>query len=536
MATRGLIVPGAGAGRKQVPLKPGHSLMHWVQKNKKEGRRIAGLPPGVMPGPITLDELAKHNTEADCWMAIQGRVYNVTPYMHYHPGGVAELMRGAGQDATALFAEVHSWVNFEGFLEKCLVGYLVDPRKASRRTSAMLKVPQTKVTVPSGSQKMSTAKVTKKRVPLGPGVQPLHKDKSETPKEDSGHMITNTRQPLPKRDWYQSELDVKLVLYKVLESGNLSDVNLFVEENSVHLSITMKSGQYRLLVALENGIEGSPKLSVSAGSTLTITFKKSTGIRWVSLGQVLVETISPLNDRFEFEVCVLGGVDRISANTRIYTFVPTVSEDSWMFGLGQHVMVKAEFSPGNTITRSYTPIESNVSMQQNGISSKCAFRLLVKTYADGNMSLLFNNLHIGDTLQISRPIGNIKVDLESFTDFGMIAGGTGIAPMIPTIDWAVRNQNRKCSLIYSNKSEGDILLKDKFDDLQRKVNFRVHYTLTTPHSEWTGFKGRITSSLLQNSLGPPSPRMIVLVCGGPAFVMDMVQLLKQFGYKYYAFS
>ena len=77
MATRGLIVPGAGAGRKQVPLMPGHSLMHWVQLNNRKGRSMSGLAPGQRPGPISAEELARHQTEDDCWMCIQGRVYNV---------------------------------------------------------------------------------------------------------------------------------------------------------------------------------------------------------------------------------------------------------------------------------------------------------------------------------------------------------------------------------------------------------------------------------------------------------------------------
>ena len=53
------------------------------------------------------------------------KVYNVTPYMKFHPGGVDELMRGAGMNATQLFNDVHAWVNIQNMLEKCLVGYLV---------------------------------------------------------------------------------------------------------------------------------------------------------------------------------------------------------------------------------------------------------------------------------------------------------------------------------------------------------------------------------------------------------------------------
>ena len=40
-----------------------------------------------------------------CFLLL-GRVYNVTPYMEYHPGGEEELMKGAGADGTNLFNEV----------------------------------------------------------------------------------------------------------------------------------------------------------------------------------------------------------------------------------------------------------------------------------------------------------------------------------------------------------------------------------------------------------------------------------------------
>ena len=37
---------------------------------------------------------------------IEGVVFNVTRYMDFHPGGVDELMRGVGKDATKLFDNV----------------------------------------------------------------------------------------------------------------------------------------------------------------------------------------------------------------------------------------------------------------------------------------------------------------------------------------------------------------------------------------------------------------------------------------------
>lgn len=37
-----------------------------------------------------------------------GLVYNVTPYMEYHPGGEDELMKAAGTDGTDLFDQVRT--------------------------------------------------------------------------------------------------------------------------------------------------------------------------------------------------------------------------------------------------------------------------------------------------------------------------------------------------------------------------------------------------------------------------------------------
>ena len=38
--------------------------------------------------------------------SVAGNVYNITAYVDFHPGGSAELMRGAGIDCSELFDEV----------------------------------------------------------------------------------------------------------------------------------------------------------------------------------------------------------------------------------------------------------------------------------------------------------------------------------------------------------------------------------------------------------------------------------------------
>jgi cytochrome b involved in lipid metabolism len=61
----------------------------------------------------------------DAWTVLGGRVYNISPYLPFHPGGEPELLRGAGRDGTRLFGEIHPWVNYEGMLAACLVGIYV---------------------------------------------------------------------------------------------------------------------------------------------------------------------------------------------------------------------------------------------------------------------------------------------------------------------------------------------------------------------------------------------------------------------------
>ena len=60
----------------------------------------------TIPGGVTLADVAKHATAADCWLAIDGKVYNVTSFIPNHPGGEA-ILRGCGKDASDMFNSRH---------------------------------------------------------------------------------------------------------------------------------------------------------------------------------------------------------------------------------------------------------------------------------------------------------------------------------------------------------------------------------------------------------------------------------------------
>uniref|UniRef100_A0A0N5B0J7 Cytochrome b5 heme-binding domain-containing protein n=1 Tax=Syphacia muris TaxID=451379 RepID=A0A0N5B0J7_9BILA len=108
--------------RPRVSLRPGKSVMDWVNFTTK---KLFSTPSNKT---VDAAELSKHNTEKDCWMLLGDKVYDVTKYVSFHPGGPEELLRAAGCDGTKLFAEIHGWVNYEALLKSCYVGKFVGDR------------------------------------------------------------------------------------------------------------------------------------------------------------------------------------------------------------------------------------------------------------------------------------------------------------------------------------------------------------------------------------------------------------------------
>eukprot|EP01052_Picozoa_sp_SAG31_P008344 SAG31_NODE_419_length_15872_cov_21.857985_13_plen_412_part_00 len=63
--------------------------------------------PAAAGKVYTWAEVAKHNTKSDCWLVIDGGVYDVTEFMDEHPGGAGMLKMVAGKDASLHFEELH---------------------------------------------------------------------------------------------------------------------------------------------------------------------------------------------------------------------------------------------------------------------------------------------------------------------------------------------------------------------------------------------------------------------------------------------
>ncbi|KAH7923182.1 cytochrome b5 [Leucogyrophana mollusca] len=118
--------PQKSSRREKVALAPGFGPLDWASL-KSSGEDLRGVDTLMRVPPSVLK---LHNKREDAWTAINGKVYNITPYLPFHPGGDKELMRVAGRDGTKLFSLTHAWVNADFMLDACLVGFLVSETAA----------------------------------------------------------------------------------------------------------------------------------------------------------------------------------------------------------------------------------------------------------------------------------------------------------------------------------------------------------------------------------------------------------------------
>lgn len=120
---------------RKVILTPGHSPLDWARISGPTAD-LRGVPSASPYLRVTPSMLRRQTGRrgTDAWMGLNGKVYNISPYADYHPGGVPELLRGAGRDGTKLFGEIHPWVNYETMLSACLVGLMVEEPEGDRES------------------------------------------------------------------------------------------------------------------------------------------------------------------------------------------------------------------------------------------------------------------------------------------------------------------------------------------------------------------------------------------------------------------
>ena len=144
--------------------------------------------------------------------------------------------------------------------------------------------------------------------------------------------------------------------------------------------------------------------------------------------------------------------------------------------------------------------------------------LALKVYPNGKLTPSLVALQPGSILDFKGPIPKIPIE-ECFKmkSIGMVAGGTGITPMLQIASELLRTGYKgDIRLIYANVSPKDIMLKDRVQSLAAShSNFKVHYLVDKSEKGWTGGVGYVTAEVLKAEMPAPSDENLILVCGPP---------------------
>jgi len=199
--------------------------------------------------------------------------------------------------------------------------------------------------------------------------------------------------------------------------------------------------------------------------------------------------------------------------------------------------------------RPYTPISTNAMIG--------SFDLLIKAYPDGKLSKSITSLtpsadetpvsfkHIKFNVKVQHPYGNPKF-------IGMIAGGTGISPMLQALhsilgEDKTTEESTKVSLLYGSQTSDDILGKEMLDvwSDSHKDNLSVTHILSNEPTDSSTAdagmeRGYITKETIEKAFPSASNDVKIFVCGppvmydifcGPRGEKEITGILGEMGYN-----
>ncbi|KAG8904272.1 NADH-cytochrome b5 reductase [Tulasnella sp. 403] len=194
---------------------------------------------------------------------------------------------------------------------------------------------------------------------------------------------------------------------------------------------------------------------------------------------------------------------------------------------------------GKPYVRPYTPISPPDQPEE--------VVFLIKKYDTGKVTPYLHAMKPGQTVGIKGPWPKTPYKENQYGHIGMIAGGSGLTPMYQVLHHALAlpNDKTKFTLIFSNVSEADILLRETLDAwaAKHKDRLKVVYALDKGSENWKGEVGYVTASMIKKHIPGPSENVQVLVCGPPGQVASVAGkkdgmkqgeldgALKELGYK-----
>ncbi|XP_053647101.1 NADH-cytochrome b5 reductase 3 isoform X2 [Cherax quadricarinatus] len=244
--------------------------------------------------------------------------------------------------------------------------------------------------------------------------------------------------------------------------------------------------------------------------------------------------------------------EEVSHDTRRFRFKLPSPDHVLGLPVGQHIYLSARVE-GQLIVRPYTPVSSDEDKGYMDLVVKIYFKNVHPKFPDGGkMSQHLEAMKIGETIDVRGPSGlleyrgrgvfAIKPDKKSPSNLvtskkiNMIAGGTGITPMLQLVRQVARDEEDKTqlALIFANQTEADILLRHELEDVlaQHSDKFKLWYTVDRPEEAWKYSSGFVSSEMISEHLYPPADDTIVLMCGPPPMInFACIPNLDKLGYS-----
>lgn len=233
-------------------------------------------------------------------------------------------------------------------------------------------------------------------------------------------------------------------------------------------------------------------------------------------------------------------IDRqiVSHDTRRFRFALPSAEHVLGLPIGQHIYLSAKID-GKLVVRPYTPVSSDDDKGYVDLVVKVYFKGVHPKFPEGGkMSQYLESLKLNDTIDFRGPSGllvyngkgvfAVKPDKKSPAEtktakhVGMIAGGTGITPMLQLITAVMKDPQDKtvCYLLFANQTEKDILLRPELEEIQvnNPDRFKLWFTVDRAPENWEYSQGFINEDMVREHLPPPSDDTLILMCGPPPMI------------------
>lgn len=120
------------------PVEPGARDGGWMRPSEENRIAEAKQEAGTPEKQFTREEIEKHSSADDCWIVVDGKVYDATSVLDWHPGGKAAILPHAGkvhQQTTDEFASIHDDYAY-GKLKGAPQG--LSPQRPRRGTDSVL--------------------------------------------------------------------------------------------------------------------------------------------------------------------------------------------------------------------------------------------------------------------------------------------------------------------------------------------------------------------------------------------------------------